>query len=889
MSVAAAPQPPAAPGEGRRLLRNSTLLGAGELASTVLGFLTTLLITDRLGTEYGRLVGAQKLVGFWLVLGQFGLLPLLVRNVAARRAPPGALLGTALALRLPLGLLFAGSVVLFARSSSYLPESHWLLHAWVAIELVGLVTETFIGVLEGRESMGASALISSTRALVVFLGLGVVMLLGAGLPGIVLAYLASRVAQLGVAIGMIRRAGPGLRLRFERTLVLPMLREALPFVGVSLCFMAMTSLDVMLLTLRSTTEQTAYYGAALPFFDVLLVVPAFVQRALLPAFARLRSDARGDDVASQTLQAFGAVLLPAAVGLSLVAPRAMELFPSGHFDAAAPALRVLAIAGWASGLGIVAAAWLTGAGRLWTIVCAYAIAIAVQLATTLLLVGSMGAEGAAIGRTSSHLVLSALLLASIRLSGVRLPLQSFARHALATAAMAACILAAGSPPLWITLPLGAVAYAVALALLLPAGSLERSVIEAWASRFAPRPPGGPRRVLFVEANEDGTVGGSHRALVDLVAHLDRRRWTPVVLAYQTNALLASTGVETHFWDDVRAEERRHLGPGGLAKRVRAGVPAVRRRVAFLRAQRIDVVHLNNTPAVGYEDWLPAARLARVACVAHVRGEFWRSRRWLGRLLTRRFDAVIAVSAAMAQFAREAGIPASRLHVVHDGVDEAALRRRIVRSRDQVRRELGVPEDRLLVVMVGHLRRWKGHALVLEALRIGGEALQRRIVLAFVGGVPSDDPAHAEQLKEIAARARLEGVHFLGERRDAAEILAACDVALHASTSPEPFGLVLVEAMMLGRPVIASRLGGPLEIVTGETGLLFDPRRPEELAALLARLTRDTALRERIGAAGRARAAEFRIERTVRAIEAVYERVLARAPASDLARAPEHAG
>lgn len=104
-----------------------------------------------------------------------------------------------------------------------------------------------------------------------------------------------------------------------------------------------------------------------------------------------------------------------------------------------------------------------------------------------------------------------------------------------------------------------------------------------------------------------------------------------------------------------------------------------------------------------------------------------------------------------------------------------------------------------------------------------------------------------------------------------------DVAIHASTNPEPFGRVLIEAMALGRPLIAPREGGPLEIVVdGETGLLVPPRDPRALAGAIDRLVADAGLRIRMGAAGRARVeAVFDIRHHVAAMEAIFDEMLAR--------------
>ncbi|HEX2781394.1 MAG TPA: glycosyltransferase, partial [Gemmatimonadaceae bacterium] len=127
-----------------------------------------------------------------------------------------------------------------------------------------------------------------------------------------------------------------------------------------------------------------------------------------------------------------------------------------------------------------------------------------------------------------------------------------------------------------------------------------------------------RRILYVEACEDGTVGGSHQALYDLVRMLDRRRYEPVVLFYQTNRWvepIRALGVEVILFDEERRREKAPHLARDLPGRVRSVIAAPFLRAALLRRLSIDLVHLNNSPAEGYEDWLPACRLVGVPCVA----------------------------------------------------------------------------------------------------------------------------------------------------------------------------------------------------------------------------------------------------------------------------------
>jgi glycosyltransferase involved in cell wall biosynthesis len=213
--------------------------------------------------------------------------------------------------------------------------------------------------------------------------------------------------------------------------------------------------------------------------------------------------------------------------------------------------------------------------------------------------------------------------------------------------------------------------------------------------------------------------------------------------------------------------------------------------------------------------------------------------------------------------------------IYDGVDIPALLGRVLRSPAEVRAELGIRSDELMLTMVGHLRSWKGQDVVLAALAhiLREGRTPPRVV--FIGGhSASEDGWYVNRLEEIVRTEHLEGsAVFLGPRRDAAEYMNAADVVVHASSTPEPFGLVVLEGMALGKPVIASRLGGPAEVVTPGTGLLFDPAAPGELAEHLRVLVSDPGARRTLGAAGRRAVEAFGIKRNVEAIQQVYRDLL----------------
>lgn len=381
------------------------------------------------------------------------------------------------------------------------------------------------------------------------------------------------------------------------------------------------------------------------------------------------------------------------------------------------------------------------------------------------------------------------------------------------------------------------------------------------------------RILYVEANEDGTVGGSHQALYDLIIHLKESRYTPVLLFYQDNhfaRVLRRRGFEVHLFEAVRRQEHQARRSNSLLWKGRDALRAILRRNSLIRRLGIAGVHLNNSPKVGLDDWLPACRLAGIPIVAAARGDAeGESKRWR-RFLLRRFDRVLPVSDWLGRALEVAGLPRERLVVVRDGIDLKALRKRAIRPADEVRRELGLTPGQYLVVMVGNIRRWKGQHVLLRALGNLTRAERRQLRVAFAGAVDPGSREYWDDLQRMETELELtESVVWLGSRTDVPDLFAAADMAAHCSVVPEPFGLVVAEALALGTPVAAARFGGPAEVVTSASGWLYDPAKPEELTDILRNLVREPDLARTKQAAARARAGEFSIERTVDGVLAVY--------------------
>lgn len=410
-----------------------------------------------------------------------------------------------------------------------------------------------------------------------------------------------------------------------------------------------------------------------------------------------------------------------------------------------------------------------------------------------------------------------------------------------------------------------------------------------------RPPGpgasGPRNALFIE-NSIG-LSGSTMSLGTLLGELDRSRYTPRVVVSRANqkehleqALGPSISVSVIPWRNslksvpaIRSLLARTARYPRLPHRIATGavaaldVPAVicpyvwrLRRLA--RRARIDVIHHNNgldVRAVLLARWLG------VPLIAYQRGTEWNSP--TVRYIARFVDAYVANSEATKGVLLGLGLPSERIKVIYPPIDVRRFHPGVDASRQ--RRELGLDDHDLTFGIPGTLLKWKGHDVFLRAARLVLQALPgaRAVV---IGEVPDGSTGYRDELIALARELGIERrTIFTGFRKDIPELIQLLDVVVHASVKPEPFGRVIAEGMAMGKPVVASMLGGPLEIIEdGETGFLVPSGDSEKLARRIIELLTTRPLAQRLGGNARVQAAaRFSPAAHARLVEQVYEDVL----------------
>ncbi len=306
-----------------------------------------------------------------------------------------------------------------------------------------------------------------------------------------------------------------------------------------------------------------------------------------------------------------------------------------------------------------------------------------------------------------------------------------------------------------------------------------------------------------------------------------------------------------FHEGALAAETRALGVDVLALDKTRGldVRALRALRAALRGARADVLHTHNAVAHYYA--VVAAIGLGIGCVINTRhgmGTVQRARR-LDRLYRTAMlgtDVVASVCrAGQDRFVQTGVIPVAKAVVVPNGVAMEGIEARTPAAKAALLARLGRPRNALLLGTVGRLSPVKDHATLLRAvqqLRGSGRAVE--LVVVGDGETRSALEAQARALK-IA-----DSVHFLGMRQDVAQLLPAFDAFVLSSTS-EGYSLALVEAAAAALPIVATRVGGNADIVVdGFNGRLVPAQSADALAAALADLADDAALRERMGAAGR---------------------------------------
>jgi glycosyltransferase involved in cell wall biosynthesis len=404
----------------------------------------------------------------------------------------------------------------------------------------------------------------------------------------------------------------------------------------------------------------------------------------------------------------------------------------------------------------------------------------------------------------------------------------------------------------------------------------------------------PRRLLFVVRSSGG---GSLINVLLLVRSLDRERFLTTVLFYGPNAYVEEfekAGAEVRILDHQPSSgnppratgqpphERRHRLPDltllqparRLSGLVRRDWPRARQIARVIQETEANLVQCNICPAADRATIL-AALLAGVPQVCYAQS-FTSTDAWIDRQLALRVDRYLCISEAVRrQLRQEAGVPKSRMSVVHAPF-EFPFETFHHGNRD-IRAGLGANGRHVLIANVGRIIPWKGQDVFLRAFaQIAHRFPEARAVIVGSAGDKPQGQAFEKELHRLAMELRIEDrVVFAGHRDDVEVVMGASDIVVHSSSKPEPLGRVIMEAIALGRPVIATNGGGVPEMIEdGVTGSLASPGDAEDLSRALGTVLTDPERAAEMAERARSEArSRFTAESFARTLEREYEALL----------------
>jgi glycosyltransferase involved in cell wall biosynthesis len=331
-------------------------------------------------------------------------------------------------------------------------------------------------------------------------------------------------------------------------------------------------------------------------------------------------------------------------------------------------------------------------------------------------------------------------------------------------------------------------------------------------------------------------GGAERAMVDFLRINQQEPVVDVDVVFLVDGPLVS-------WTRSQGYSVSVLDAGRLR-----GVARYSSTVWALRR------HLRRRQPDWVLSWMAKAHLYVGPAAASIRlpALWWQhgisQKSWMDGLATAVPAAGVVCCSRVSELAQQQLRPRRKTRVVYPAVDLDAFT-----ALDEGERR----GDDAVVGIVARLQRWKGiHVFLQAAQMVHTELPKARFVV--VGGAHFSEPNYPNELKALARSLGIEAVvEFAGHQEDVPQWMGAMDVVVHASTSPEPLGMVILEAMAMGKPVIASDAGGPREVIRhGENGLLTPPGDARALAEAVLEVLRDENLRKHLGERGRETARQF---------------------------------
>ena len=391
-------------------------------------------------------------------------------------------------------------------------------------------------------------------------------------------------------------------------------------------------------------------------------------------------------------------------------------------------------------------------------------------------------------------------------------------------------------------------------------------------------------VMYIETSE--VYGGSARCLLDILNHIDKNEFNPIAvyfIAGQGYCRLRKSQHEVVFLKTPYSYYDKYLAKkmskysinclslfSKIASIMLDKLPAIAMLYFFIKKRNIKLVHINIRPY--YYPAVIAANLARIPCVSHVRGHGELTR--VSRFFCKYIKVFISVSKSVRDELTSQGISPEKQVVIYDGIE---IRSDFIENnRDDFKKKLNI-KDEYVVGYVGRISENKGQWYFINAAQFIAKQIPniRFLIVGDTASETQEDVQYLKKLKVLVKNLCMEDkIIFTGYREDVRKLFSLFDVFVLSSLQ-EGFGGVILEAMKSNVPIVATRSGGPSEILDdGVSGLLVPIKDPVSIANAVTRILNDARLKEiLVNNAKKILIEKFDVRKNVRNIMNIYKTVL----------------
>jgi glycosyltransferase involved in cell wall biosynthesis len=385
-------------------------------------------------------------------------------------------------------------------------------------------------------------------------------------------------------------------------------------------------------------------------------------------------------------------------------------------------------------------------------------------------------------------------------------------------------------------------------------------------------------VLYYEPTSG--FGGSSRCLLGWLKELDRSKYDPLVAVHydgpaikkirELRVKVIRIPFRSFYIYKSWADKKMVSYLLSLFDLIFFTLPSAIFLFVLIKKNHIKIAHLNSKP-FGVIPGIIASKLAGIPCICHLHDIKTPVKR--EKLFARWVDCLVVLTEKARSLYKQE-YPNSKIKLIANGINLKEYPLSV--DATVLRKELGINDNTKVAGIIGRLVEGKGFTDFIKAAKILNEKFSD-IKYVIIGSASKQDKPYEDNLRKLTTDLGLtEKVLFTGWREDIKDLIGIFDVLVQASTTfPEGFGLTVLEAMALGKPVVVTNVPGPAELVVNEkTGLIVPASNPGKLAEAIEKIVTNQEQASAMGKLGRQNAeAWFNMELTVKKIESLYDELL----------------